>query len=299
MNKSQLQELLRNHSLPVSGRKQQLIDRLLQHLDTLNIGSKPHPNQKYKPKPKSKLERWIDEEWVNVCEPDPNESTGYRPCGRKKADLDSENYPYCRPYYRINDKTPKTVNEIIDMEGEESLAHRCQEKRKLKQGVRGKPSYYRPESHGKSTPSKSTRSSTRRAKSSNQPDISLVNQYNQLKPCIDSQTGLYQPEHITDSRRHKLRVRVRDPVTGKTKTVKYGHPDYQDYTTHRDRGRRENYCKRSGGITCGSRPDGICDQTSPNFWARTSLWNYPMTVPELRRSVNDTKCRSKLRTNKK
>ena len=304
----ELQSMLREQHLPTSGRKQQLVDRLAAQ----GVKPKIKPAKKRSPKPKSNLVRWIDEEWVNVCEPDPNTSTGYQPCGRSQAKLDSENYPYCRPYYRLSPKTPKTVNEIIAEEGQEGLAKRCEEKRKLRQGIDGKPSYYRPtatevaQAKAKARRERKTRQvkspktsrsgkgKTKPSTSNTAPNMDLVHQYNRLQPCVDPDTGLYQPERVTDSARHKLRVKVRDPKSGRIKTVKYGHPDYQDYTTHRDQSRRQSYCKRSGGIKCGSRPGAICDQTTPNFWARTSLWDCPMSQSELRQSVTDPQCRKKL-----
>lgn len=50
------------------------------------------------------LQRWVQEKWVNVCEPD------YPPCGRKTASV--QNYPYCRPSVRVDSKTPTTASEL-------------------------------------------------------------------------------------------------------------------------------------------------------------------------------------------
>lgn len=280
-----LRDMLRDRGLRVSGNKPLLVKRLSE----FNT-DKPKVKARARSKPKGNLVRWIDEQWVNVCEPDPTTETGYQPCGRSKAKLTSKNYPYCRPYYRINQQTPKTVDEIIKTEGRSGLTKRCKEKRELRQGVDGKPTYYRPDRKSKS------KTKTSRSKSkSTAPNMKLVNKYNQLQACVEEEDNLYQPELIKDSKRHKLRVKVRDPVSGKIKTVRYGHPDYQDYTTHQDQGRRDNYCNRSGGIRCGSRPGGVCDQTSANFWSRSSLWDCPTNQQELSKSVTDPVCNRKLR----
>lgn len=52
----------------------------------------------------SNLQRWVQEKWVNVCEPE------YPACGRETAS--STDYPYCRPSVRVNQETPTTVNEL-------------------------------------------------------------------------------------------------------------------------------------------------------------------------------------------
>ena len=52
------------------------------------------------------LERWFDEEWVDI-------KTG-KPCGRQKGE--DRDYPACRPSKRISDKTPKTSGELTPAE---------------------------------------------------------------------------------------------------------------------------------------------------------------------------------------
>jgi len=83
--------------------------------------------------PDSGLSRWFKEEWVNVCETD--NKGGYKPCGRSKAKLDPENYPYCRPLNKLKGTTVKTVNEL----SKEELEDMCEEKRSLEQGIDKKP----------------------------------------------------------------------------------------------------------------------------------------------------------------
>lgn len=81
----------------------------------------------------SDLSRWFKEEWVNVCEKKPDGK--YKPCGRSKAKLDKEDYPYCRPLNKLPGTTVKTVGEMSQAE----IDGMCEEKRSLEQGVDNKP----------------------------------------------------------------------------------------------------------------------------------------------------------------
>ena len=109
----------------------------------------------------------------------------------------------------------------------------------------------------------------------NNPDLNLVTKYNKLKPKQEKagyrgkKVTLYKPE-LSRSKTKKLRVYVKDTEDGKIVKVLFGHDDYEDYTTHRDKERKSNYCARSKGIKCG---DEKCGVTSPNFWSRMVLWN--------------------------
>lgn len=69
---------------------------------------------KYKgKKPKnSGLTRWYKEKWIDTCK-----YPKIVPCGRKSLKNMSytkvkRSYPYCRPLYKVNKKTPKTVKEL-------------------------------------------------------------------------------------------------------------------------------------------------------------------------------------------
>lgn len=79
------------------------------------------------------LDKWFKEKWVNVCEKD--EKGEYLPCGRKKADLDGKNYPYCRPLNKVGKGGIKTVGELSAGE----IKEMCALKRGSEQGVDGKP----------------------------------------------------------------------------------------------------------------------------------------------------------------
>lgn len=67
---------------------------------------------KSKKNSKSKLGRWVDEKWVNVCEK--TNSGAYKKCGRSKSS--PKDYPYCRPSVRVNSQTPKTASELTSAE---------------------------------------------------------------------------------------------------------------------------------------------------------------------------------------
>ncbi len=359
------------------------------------------PNQKYMERigklksgdlqQSSNMGRWFKENWVNVCEPKTNGQ--YQPCGRKKGKLNQNDYPYCRPEFRIDNHTPMTVGEIIEKHGEAEIANLCQAKRSRPQGVEGKPTYLRttttqrsrsdkrsdPRSRkskdkirnkssqkSKRSPRKSPKSSRgskgsklsskekvsrfgracqgykqsqgglnisdfrqeilkhipnkKRGKYQDQlptmnqkqlislveqlglkpqsgghshitePNMNLVTQYNALDKCQHKDLYLVTPAHVG---KKKLQVKVLNKE-GQQQTVAFGHKDYQDYTRHRDEKRRKNYCSRSKGIRCSKNPGGICDQTSPNFWSRTALWDCPMDSNEICQSVTDQMCREKL-----
>ena len=76
-----------------------------------------------KPSTSYGLNRWFEEEWINVCK-----LPKRVPCGRPKTSLDKwkKKYPYCRPSKRITDSTPATTSELSNSE----LKKRCTRKRK-------------------------------------------------------------------------------------------------------------------------------------------------------------------------
>lgn len=105
------------------------------------------------------------------------------------------------------------------------------------------------------------------------PNMSLVHKYNRLKneqrevTHRGKKVTLYKPER-SDQGKHKLRVFVCDPKTNNVRKVEFGNTGYEDYTIHRDKDRRANYCARSAGI-----PSAPHDVTSANFWSRMVLWD--------------------------
>ena len=68
------------------------------------------------------LQRWFDEEWVDVCHY--LETGTWKACGRPKSA--SQEYPYCRPSKRVSPRTPKTVDEMERKE----METRCAKKRR-------------------------------------------------------------------------------------------------------------------------------------------------------------------------
>lgn len=71
------------------------------------------------------LSRWYREKWINVCE-----LPRIVRCGRSNKNIPLtlwvKQYPYCRPYYKITEGTPKTMNELSQAE----IKRRCAKKRK-------------------------------------------------------------------------------------------------------------------------------------------------------------------------
>lgn len=58
----------------------------------------------------------------------------------------------------------------------------------------------------------------------------------------------------------------------KVKVVHFGQKGYEDFTQHKDKKRRENYLRRSGGIRNKAGKLTSEDPFSPNYWARKHLW---------------------------
>lgn len=54
--------------------------------------------------------------------------------------------------------------------------------------------------------------------------------------------------------------------------IHYGDSRYSDYTRHKDKERRKNYRKRSGGIRDKSGKLTRDNKFSANYWARNDLW---------------------------
>jgi histone H1/5 len=85
--------------------------------------------KKSRKKSKSKstgLKRWFKERWIDVCK-----LPKIVECGRKKTGKNwKKNYPYCRPYKRVNSGSPKTAKEIMKSKGIKELRKRCKQKRR-------------------------------------------------------------------------------------------------------------------------------------------------------------------------
>ena len=91
-----------------------------------------------KKKGPSNLQRWYQEQWVNVCEKG-NGPGGFAVCGSGKGIDNPEDYPYCRAYYKQPGTTVVTAQELTKAE----IKKMCKWKRSLPQGVDGKPTRIR------------------------------------------------------------------------------------------------------------------------------------------------------------
>ena len=86
----------------------------------------------------SNLQRWYQEEWVNVCEQGDGPG-GFAICGSGKGIDNPEQYPYCRAYYKQPGTKVVTAQELTKKE----IRDMCKKKRSLPQGVDGKPTRIR------------------------------------------------------------------------------------------------------------------------------------------------------------
>ena len=84
------------------------------------------------------LNRWYNEQWVNVCERGDGPG-GYAVCGSGRGLDDLKNYPYCRAYYKFPGTTVVTAPELTRKE----ISEMCKKKRSLRQGIDGKPTRIR------------------------------------------------------------------------------------------------------------------------------------------------------------
>jgi len=87
-----------------------------------------------KKKGPSDLQRWYQEQWVNVCEKGSGPG-GFAVCGSGKGIKNPKKYPYCRAYYKQPGTKVVTAQELTKKEIEQM----CKWKRSLPQGVDGKP----------------------------------------------------------------------------------------------------------------------------------------------------------------
>lgn len=56
------------------------------------------------------------------------------------------------------------------------------------------------------------------------------------------------------------------------KLIRYGHVDYEDFTTHKDPKRRENFRKRFRGILTADGKPAYKDKWQAAYWAYNDLW---------------------------
>ena len=91
----------------------------------------------------SDLNRWYQEEWVNLCKKDPGGPGGFAVCGSGKGINNLDDYPYCRAYHKLGQTKVISVEELEHNlsveEFEELIEEMCFNKQSLVQGVDGKP----------------------------------------------------------------------------------------------------------------------------------------------------------------
>jgi TFIIF-interacting CTD phosphatase-like protein len=81
---------------------------------------------------------------------------------------------------------------------------------------------------------------------------------------------LYKP-FKSSAKNKKMSVFVMK--NGKKKLIHFGDTRYQDFTTHKDEKRRQNYLKRTAGIRDKDGNLTKDDKNSANYWARLRLWS--------------------------
>jgi hypothetical protein len=72
-----------------------------------------------------------------------------------------------------------------------------------------------------------------------------------------------------DTHKKAVLVKYEDVI----KLVKFGLRGMEDYTSHYDEKRRENYLSRSAGIKDKTGRATKDDPFSANYWSRRILWN--------------------------
>jgi hypothetical protein len=80
---------------------------------------------------------------------------------------------------------------------------------------------------------------------------------------------LYKPVH---SSRAGKKGMVYVKKQGRKVLIHFGDASMSDYTQHKDKKRRANYLKRSGGIRDGQGRLTKNNKNSANYWSRTINW---------------------------
>ncbi len=71
----------------------------------------------------------------------------------------------------------------------------------------------------------------------------------------------------SDNKGKKFKV-----LTPGGKIIHFGDSSMKDFTQHKDKKRRENYCKRSAGIRDGNGKLTKDNKESANYYSRKFLW---------------------------
>lgn len=62
-------------------------------------------------------------------------------------------------------------------------------------------------------------------------------------------------------------------LTPKGKIIHFGDSRYKDFTQHKDKKRKENYCKRSAGIVDKDGRLTKNNKEKANYYSRLHLWS--------------------------
>jgi hypothetical protein len=76
----------------------------------------------------------------------------------------------------------------------------------------------------------------------------------------------------------KFDVYVKNKKTGGIKKVSFGATGYEDYTTHRDKARRERYRTRH-------KRDNITNPLYPGFWSWHILWGESTSISQNMKNI--------------
>lgn len=82
----------------------------------------------------------------------------------------------------------------------------------------------------------------------------------------------------------KYKVVIYDHNKKKQKTIHFGDSRYEDFTTHKDKERRERYINRH------KKNEDWDDYLTAGYWSRYLLWN----KPTIRESIKDIMKRDKI-----
>jgi hypothetical protein len=72
----------------------------------------------------------------------------------------------------------------------------------------------------------------------------------------------------SNNKNKKLKV-----LTPKGKIIHFGYSPMKDFTQHKDKKRKENYCKRSAGIKDKQGNLTKNNKESANYYSRKFLWS--------------------------
>lgn len=82
--------------------------------------------------------------------------------------------------------------------------------------------------------------------------------------------GFNKPIKNTGKGKHKMLVLAKKG--DRVRIVKFGHKDYEDYTTHKDKERRKNYHQRHKAIMLADGTPAWKDKFQAAHWALKVLW---------------------------